>query len=215
MDREIMDSEESRMTSASLILGIQSGKEDAWVRMTHLFGHLVFKWIKSLSRHQFQSHDISDASQEVFLTATQKIESYRHSREKHGSFRGWLFGITRIVVLRHWEEVANTPIPNDELAQEIEWVPEDLVDGQEYDGDVWLLEMGQTYEAIEIIRTNTEPHVWQAFWRTVINGEQDAHVAEDLGMSESALRKSRYRTTKRLRKQITELDSQPPEQPEP
>ncbi len=172
MDPSTVDPDSSRMTSASLILGIQAGQEDAWVRMVNLFGPLVFKWVKPLSKFQFQTEDISDVSQEVFLVATQKIEKYRHSREKHGSFRGWLFGITRNVVRDYQKRNSKAPTPDDERAREVEWIPENLVEKHDYDGDIWLLEMGVTYQAVEIIKKQTESHVWQAFWRTSINGEK-------------------------------------------
>ncbi len=201
-----MDSEKSRMTSDSLILGIQAGSEDAWIRMTSLFGPHVYKRIRMLTRHGLQSQDMADISQEVFLAATEKIETYRHSREKHGSFRGWLYGITRHKVLQYIEKQSKAPLLSEYLDELTQWSPESLTDDFEGDGAIWKLKKGNTHQAIERIRSKSEDHTWQAFWRTVVNGEDNGDVAEDLGMADKAVRQARHRTVTRLKKEIERLD---------
>lgn len=202
-----MHDEKSRMTSASLIAGVQAGQEDAWIRMTCLFGPLVHKWIGSMTRWGVQGHDISDISQDVFLVATQKIKTYRHSREKHGSFRGWLYGITRNKVLQFRESHPNHLVQLSDLSQFIQWDPESLVDDFEGDGELWKLDMGRTHEAVAKVRAKSEDHTWQAFWRTVIHGEETADVAQDLGMLPKNVRQARHRTIQRLREEIERLEA--------
>lgn len=197
--------EPSQKTSVSMITGMQAGEEDAWLRMTCLFGPLVFKWINSLSRGYLQTHDVTDVSQEVFLVATEKISTYRHSREKHGSFRGWLYGITRNKVRQHIEKQSKAPLASDRLDQTPKWDPYLFVDDVEGDGDVWKLDQGHTHEAVEAVRKKSEEHTWQAFWRTVVNGEDASAVAEDLGMNPRSVRQAKHRTVKRLAAEVERL----------
>lgn len=201
-----MNSEKSRMTSDSLILGIQAGNEDAWIRMTSLFGPHVHSRIRSLTKRRLQSEDMADISQEVFFAATQKINTYRHSREKHGSFRGWLYGITRNKVLQYIEKQAKAPLLSEYLDEMAQWMPESVTDDFEGDGEIWKLKTGNTHQAIEKIRSKSEDHTWQAFWRTVVNGEKNGDVAEDLGMAEKTVRQARYRTIQRLQVEIERLN---------
>jgi RNA polymerase sigma-70 factor (ECF subfamily) len=201
-----MEADKSRMTSASLIAGVQANQEDAWIRMTCLFGPLVHKWINSISQRRLQPHDITDISQDVFMGATEKITTYRHSKEKHGSFRGWLYGITRNKVHQFYRVNSQTPLLTNDFDQFPQWDPELLVDDMEGDGDVWKLKQGHTHEAVEIIRANSKDHTWQAFWRTVVNGEDTADVAEDLDMNAKSVRQSRHRTIQRLVTVIEELN---------
>ncbi len=208
-----MNSEKSRMTSDSLILGIQAGNEDAWIRMTTLFGPHVYKCIVLLTRRRVQSQDIADISQEVFLAATQKIETYRHSRGKHGTFRGWLYGITRNKVLQHIDKQTKAPLLSEFLDEIAQWAPESLTDDLVGDGEIWKLKTGHTHQAIEIIRSKSEDHTWQAFWRTVIHGEKNEDVAEDLGMAGKAVRQARHRTIQRLQREIERLNNAENETP--
>ena len=201
-----MNASQKRMTSDSLVVGMRAGDEDAWTRMTGLFGPHVYKSIVMLSRHQLQPADMADISQEVFFTATQKIETYRHSREKHGSFRGWLYGITRNKVLQFIDAQAKSPSLSEYLDGIAQWSPETLADDFDGDGNVWELKPGNASQAAKRIRANSEDHTWQAFWRTTINGERACDVAEDLGMTAQTIRQAAYRTAKRLIKEIKKMD---------
>lgn len=197
-----MDENSSRLTSASLIAGVQAGEEDAWVRMTTLFGPHVFKWVRDLSRRTIQPNDISDISQEVFLTATQKIATYQHLQEKNGSFRGWLYGITRHKVLQFQRKHQNNPINVENLDSVTHFDSEDSEFDVVSDSSIWQLKPGHTHEAVESVRKKTDSHNWQEFWRIVIHDEEPAAVAEDLGMSPRTARQAKYRTAERLKNEI-------------
>lgn len=205
-----MEPEKSRMTSASLIEGMQAGREDAWLRMVRLFGPHVFQWIRSLANNKLQPHDITDISQDVFMGATESIPSYKHSEEVDGSFRRWLYGITRNKVFQFFRTNSRVPLPIDNIDQLPQLNPEAPLD--DIEGEIWNLKPGRTHKAVEIIRSKSEAHTWQAFWRTVVNGEETADVAEDLGMNSQAVRQARHRIKQNLIKAVAKLDQENQEQ---
>ena len=56
--------------------------------------------------------------------------------------------------------------------------------------------------AIALVRPELQEATWQAFWRTVVEGEPTADVARELGMTPQAVRQARYRVLKRLRDEL-------------
>lgn len=197
------------MTSDSLIEGMQAGQDDAWVRMVRLFGPFVYQSIRKISRNGLQPHDITDVSQEVFLGATESINTYQHSQESPGSFRRWLYGIARFKVLQFYRTNSRVPIAIDNIDELPQWDSELALDEIEGEGEIWTLQKGRTYKAIEIVRTKSENHTWQAFWRTAVNGEESADVAEDLGMSAKSVRQARYRIKQNLLQIVAALEHDP------
>jgi RNA polymerase sigma-70 factor (ECF subfamily) len=60
--------------------------------------------------------------------------------------------------------------------------------------------------AIALIRSSFEPTTWQAFWRTVIDGQSPDEVAEELSLSRWAVYKARSRVLHRLRTELQGLE---------
>lgn len=196
-----MGFDESRMTSSSIINGVQSGDQDAWVRLTQRFGPLVFYWLKKNTHAKLQSHDYSDLSQEVFLEASKNIERYQHSLKKSGSFRAWLFGITSNIVRRYESGLSQHQVSLMDLSEHFSWDPEYVDEDDPLPEEFAHLKSGQTYQVIELVKAKSERHTWQAFWRTVVHGEAAVDVAADLGMTDKAVRQAKSRTILRIRRE--------------
>jgi RNA polymerase sigma-70 factor (ECF subfamily) len=60
--------------------------------------------------------------------------------------------------------------------------------------------------ALEIVGAEFEDPTWRAFWRTVVDGQSPASVANELGMSLHAVYKAKSRVLCRLRDQLGELE---------
>ncbi|MBN2577934.1 MAG: sigma-70 family RNA polymerase sigma factor, partial [Pirellulales bacterium] len=58
---------------------------------------------------------------------------------------------------------------------------------------------------LESIRAEFEPRTWEAFWRTTIDGQSPAHVAEDLAMTVPAVYMAKSRILRRLRQALGQL----------
>jgi len=68
------------------------------------------------------------------------------------------------------------------------------------DSESWLWR-----RVLETIRGEFEVRTWQAFWRTTVDGQPPAYVADDLQMSVAAVYMAKSRVLRRLRQAIGEL----------
>lgn len=59
--------------------------------------------------------------------------------------------------------------------------------------------------AFDLIRNDVKPNTWEAFYRVVVEGQETAVVARDLGMQPGTVRVARSRVLKRLREQLGDL----------
>ncbi|WP_197440772.1 RNA polymerase sigma factor [Thalassoglobus neptunius] len=194
-----------RLTTVGLIAGIQARKNDAWIRMTTLFGPLVHKWIH---RTGLQSADVADISQEVFQAAVESIDRYKHSPEKHGSFTGWLFGITRNKIRDFFNQTKNEPLKVDSRILENCWDPKSIVEDEVPESSIQNAVVGRAHSAAKRIRGNCELHVWQSFWRVVVNGESAVAVSKDLELTPEAVRQACHRTVRRIQDELSKLEKE-------
>src|SRR5438309_2284672 len=82
-------------TSRTLLHRLRANEPDAWRTMVQLYTPLLYRWCAGFG---VRGADADDVLQEVFRTATDRLEHFR--RERPGdSFRGWLHGITRHMAL--------------------------------------------------------------------------------------------------------------------
>src|SRR5688572_15700354 len=90
--------EESPATSASLLVRIRDGQDvEAWRQFTRLYAPVVYGFAR---KRGLQDADAADLMQDVLrsvVAAAPRLD-YDPSR---GSFRGWLFTVTRNKVYNH------------------------------------------------------------------------------------------------------------------
>ena len=66
--------------------------------------------------------------------------------------------------------------------------------------EAWLSRRG-----LQLVRAEFENRAWGAFWRTAVEGQAPADVAEDLGMSVQAVYKAKSRVLRRLREELGDV----------
>ena len=59
--------------------------------------------------------------------------------------------------------------------------------------------------ALELIRDQFQPATWQAFWKTVVEGQAGKKVAVDLGLSINAVYIAKSRVLTSLRRELDGL----------
>ena len=188
--------------SSKTLQGLKRGDAAAWQKVLRLYGPLVYGWCLQKTRH---AKDAEDVTQEVFLVACKKIETFQ-GRTTGDGFRAWLSRITANVCLRYWQhrnrqpQAAGGSDAQKELAQlalhESTPSSEDLLRNER---------QSVLRRASELIRGEFEVRTWQAFWRVVAEGESAADVARDLKMTPNAVYVARCRILRRLREECGDL----------
>src|SRR5262245_21080931 len=80
------------LTRASLLARLGDPEDRAaWRQFVELYGSLVYGFAR---RRGLQDADAADLTQDVFLAVSRAMGRWRYDRER-GSFRGWLYGLTR------------------------------------------------------------------------------------------------------------------------
>lgn len=186
--------------SSTLLERVRLQQPDAWRRLVDLYGPLVYRWCR---RSQLQPSDAADVVQDVFTSVAQHIERFERAADT-GGFRGWLATITRNKVHDFYRRQSRRATAHggtdayERLAQLA--APRAIAEATSAPDDDQLL----MRRAMELVRAEFEDRTWEAFGRVVLEGQQPAHVAEDLGMSTNAVYKSKSRVLRRLRQELSE-----------
>lgn len=191
-------------TSKTLLQALRANDGDAWRVMVQLYTPLVRHWA---TRGGVRGADVDDVAQEVFHAAATRMEHFRRDRPGD-SFRGWLRGITRNMVLQHFRRGGRHPQASGGtdaliLLQNLEDAPADAAGS---DDDDPIEEMDALRRrALEMVRGEFEERTWRAFWTTVVEGRAPADVAADLGVSATAVRMAKSRVLRRLKEHFSDL----------
>jgi RNA polymerase sigma-70 factor (ECF subfamily) len=167
-----------------------------------LYGPLVTHWCR---RGPLDSHAAADCVQDVFASVAAAIENFQPQRTT-GSFRAWLWTITRNKLRDHFRRAARSPVAAGGssafglIQQIVDPIP---LSDDEPTGDLQLQQL--TSRAMAQVQSEFEPRTWQAFWRSVVDGISTADVAQELQMSEATVRQSRSRILRRLRQQLGDV----------
>lgn len=195
--------ENGSSTSASLLRRLRDRQHDAWIRMTRIYGPLVYRWCR---RSGVRADEIADVAQDVFQAVAAGIDGFRRQRPGD-SFRGWLYGITKNKVNDHFRRLARRPdaAGGTDALLHMGQVPFELDAAEEsatsHDDATVML-----HRALDLIRSEFEERNWQAFWRASVEQQSSTDIASDLGMTPNAVRQAKYRVLRRLRRELEELE---------
>ncbi len=188
-------------TSLSILARVRRNESAAWSELVDLYAPLVASWC----RHRgLKSEDAADVVQNVFFAVARGMSSYVHRGDREGSFRGWLWAITRNKI-RDWAR-AKKPDLGEGGSSAAERLLEEAIDttDDEPTDNVQLQSLLQ--RALAQVQPTFESRTWQAFWRTVVDGQSTDVVAEQLGMNAASIRQARSRVLRRLREQLGDAE---------
>jgi RNA polymerase sigma-70 factor (ECF subfamily) len=186
-------------TSTNLLGGIQANDSQSWSRFVHLYGGLVYYWCR---QQGLAAEDAADVSQEAFRAVARGVNDFRHDG-RAGSFRAWLWTITRNKIRDHRRRKAKQidAAGGSTAKFRLDQVPDDPPPTSLAAG-----KFSATFlKAIDAVRTQFEDHTWQAFWRTTVDERAATDVAAELGMSVAAIYKAKSRVLRRLREDFRDL----------
>jgi RNA polymerase sigma factor (sigma-70 family) len=196
---------EAPTTKPSLLIRLRDqGDERAWVEFTEIYGPLVYQLAR---RKGLQEADAQDLIQEVFRAVARAIERYDPDPAR-GSFRGWLSRIAGNLIInllaaqrRHPRGTGDTDIQRLLEEQPDLLAEESALFESEYRKRLLAW-------AAERVRGSFSEAMWQAFWRTGVEGQPVKEVAEALGMSIGTVYQYKSRVVARIRREIDQFDGE-------
>src|SRR5262245_51865325 len=92
-------------TSLTLLQRLRDHEPEAWRTLVQLYSPLIYYWC---ARGCVRGPDAEDVLQEVLRVAATNLDKFHREREGD-SFRAWLRGITRNMVLVHFRHSNRQP----------------------------------------------------------------------------------------------------------
>lgn len=181
---------------------------DAWSEFARLYGPVVYGFAR---KRGLQDADASDLVQEVLRSVARNAHRINYD-PKRGTFRGWLYTVTRNKVYNFLTANKNRAKgTGDATSQE----RLDQLAGKPDESEAeWELEYQRRLgaKAMERVKHEFQPNTWQAFWGTAVEGRSAADVGNELSMTSGAVYVAKSRVLARLRDEIQTLtaEAEPP-----
>lgn len=186
----------------TLLGRLQDQDDEAWRRLDHLYGPVLFGWCRGAG---LRPDDAADVRQEVFRSLAAHIGCFRREQPSD-SFRGWLWRITQNKLRDFFRRDAKQPhaaggTSHQERLHEVALEPDDGTEPPSSADEV----AGVFRRALELVQAEFEARTWQAFWLVAIDGRPPAEAAAELGMSAGAVYVAKSRVLKRFREEFGDL----------
>jgi RNA polymerase sigma-70 factor (ECF subfamily) len=201
-----MDDHSGSRTSATLLgrLRLDATDQQAWGEFVARYSPRIYGWC----RHwHLQEADAQDVTQNVLVTLAQKMSSFAYDPAR--SFRGWLRTITEhalsdFLASRQRAVLGSGDNQVEEMLHTLE-ARSDLVSRLDAEFDRELLE-----EARARVQVRVEPHTWEAFRLTALEGLSGAETAERLSLQVTAVFKAKSRIQRMLQEELRKLEGPEP-----
>lgn len=160
--------------------------------MVRLCTPILLAWTK---KAQIPLNDAEDLIQEVFLILLNKLPLFQ--RQRAGSFRKWLQTITANK-WQEWHRKKSLKIAGN--GSDIDRVADPATNFWEEDYRIHLVA-----HVMPLIKSDYDPLSWQAFMEHKVQRRPAAEVANQLGLTEGAVRAAAFRIRDRIRKEIADM----------
>jgi RNA polymerase sigma factor (sigma-70 family) len=192
--------QESPATRASLLVRLRDGDDGgAWREFVHLYAPVVYGFAR---KRGLQDADAADLMQEVLrsvASAAQRLE-YDPAR---GTFRGWLFTVTRNKVFNFLESRSRRVQGSGD--SRVQQRLEQHADGHlsaDWEADY---QRALAAQAMERVKSEFQATTWEAFIQTSVEGRSPAQVGMRVGLSVGAVYVAKSRVIARLRQEVERM----------
>jgi RNA polymerase sigma factor (sigma-70 family) len=189
-------------TSSSLLgrLRQEAPDQQAWAEFVRRYGAQIYRWC---CKWKLQEADAQDVTQTVLVKLAEKMRTFSYDPSR--SFRAYLKTITNYALCDFLESRKRPGAAGGgsqvlDLLQTIE-ARADLVEELKTAFDHELLD-----EAMERVRRRVEPHTWEAFRQTAVDGLSGAEVARKLAMKVATVFKARSKVQQMLQEEMRTLE---------
>jgi RNA polymerase sigma factor (sigma-70 family) len=199
-----MPVDDSPLTRASLLVQLRDGANHAaWQEFAKLYGPVIYGFAR---KRGLQDADAADLMQDVMRSVSNAIARLDYNRNQ-GTFRGWLFTITRNKVFNFFSARRIRPQGSgDTTTNRLLDTQPDTSDGE----DAWEMEYQRRLAALAMERVKSEfqENTWQAFWLTAVEGVAVTNVATQIGISPGAIYVAKSRVLARLKEEVETMRRQ-------
>ncbi len=188
-------SQSDASTSMSLLDLVRTHDEVAWRCMTELYGPLIYHWCRNAG---LGADDAADILQDVFRSVVIHIATFEKT-ETGGSFRAWLWSITRNKIRDYFKVRAGKASATGGTDAHLHMLaipdrePNDACDSS------LVATSGLTCRVFELVQREVKETTWLAFWRTTIDDIAPVVVADELGISIESVWQAKSRVLRRAR----------------
>ena len=199
--------QESPATRASLLVRLRDGGDaGAWREFVHLYAPIIYGFAR---KRGLQDADAADLMQDVLRSVSLAAKRLEYDPAR-GSFRGWLFTITRNKVFNFLESRRRRIMGSGDSR-----VQQRLEQQADSDGALsaeWEANYQRTManQAMERVKGEFQAATWDAFIQTAVEGRTPAQVASRVGLSVGAVYVAKSRVTARLRQEIERMQGDDP-----
>ncbi|MEZ5304650.1 MAG: sigma-70 family RNA polymerase sigma factor [Verrucomicrobiales bacterium] len=188
-------------TRQTLLLRLRDRADGrAWSEFVEIYTPLVFAYCQ---KREIGRPDAADICQEVMRSVSLAMGNFRYDPEK-GRFRAWLFTAVRHAVGRHFRKLSSRPLSVSEtrLLDALDREP-DAGEAGEWERDYQRQLLAW---ALEKIRPEFAPRIWQVFEATALEERPPDEVAAETGMTRNAIAIAKHRVLARLRDKACSVD---------
>jgi RNA polymerase sigma-70 factor (ECF subfamily) len=181
-----------------LLVQLRSGSNHvAWQEFVNLYGPVIYGFAR---KRGLQDADAADLMQDVLRSVSGAIGRLDYDR-KQGTFRGWLFTITRNKVFNFLSARRLRPQATGDT--NTHQLLGSQPDGQDV-SEAWEMEYQRRLAslAMEQIKGEFQENTWKAFWLTAVEGASAAEVSKQVGLSAGAIYVAKSRVLARLKEVI-------------
>ena len=194
---------EPPLTRVTLLTRLRDGQDgDAWREFFDLYGPVVYRFARNRG---LQDADAADLMQDVLRSVARNAHRMEYD-PKRGTFRGWLYTVTRNKIYNFLSSQKNRPRASgdSDAYERLQAAPAREEDGPDAD---WEREYQQrlTDRAMDLVKDEFQPATWQAFWGTAVEGKAAAEVGVALKMSPGAVYVAKSRVLARLREEVRKM----------
>lgn len=193
-----MPVDDSPLTRASLLVQLRDGNNHvAWREFVQLYGPVLYAFAR---KRGLQDADAADLMQDVMRSVSAAIGRLDYDRSR-GSFRGWLFTITRNKIFNFLSARRVRPRASGDSTTNL------LLDEHpetSHETDEWETEYQRRLAslAMDQIKGEFQESTWRAFWLTAVEGVAAPETAKQTGLSVGAVYVAKSRVLARLKEEV-------------
>jgi RNA polymerase sigma factor (sigma-70 family) len=192
---------DSPVTRPSLLIRLRNADDgEAWSQFVEIYVPLIYGTAR---KQGLKEADAADLVQDVLRSVAGAIRKLEYD-PRAGSFRGWLFTITRNRLNSLWVSRARKDAGLGGTTAQAKLNSQPAAEDQSQ----WNIEYRRRVFAwaAERVRKEVEESTWQAFHQTAVEGKSGKEVAAALGMSVAAVYLAKGRVMVRLKEAARQTD---------